>query len=308
MTPHPVRPGRALFAVSFAVAALCLAFHDGTARSDEPASIAWRDDYGSALDLARTGNRLLWIQFTGPWCPNCTRMERDSFPHPAIVEHSERSFLPVKLRSDLNEQLVAAFNLTAIPATIIVAPNRDIIGFHQGYLGPEELDTLLTDCLARSPLTPQRQAGGRDAKPQPGELNAKDDPPPGGPELVLSGYCMVSLVQDRKLVKGQADHSIVHEGRVYRFASFEARERFRQGPAKFLPWKNGTCPVTHVDDGLSKPGEPRWGAIYAGRLFVFASESKRRKFLEGPDRYATDLALESPDAQTSASPPSEERE
>ena len=89
---------------------------------------------------ARTGNRLLWIQFTGPWCPNCTRMERDSFPHPAIVEHSQRSFLPLKLRSDLNEQLVAAFNLTAIPATIIVAPNRDVIGFHQGYLGPDDLD------------------------------------------------------------------------------------------------------------------------------------------------------------------------
>jgi YHS domain-containing protein len=301
MTPHPVRPGRALSAVSFAVAALCLAFHDGRARSDEPATIVWRDDYGSALEDARTGNRLLWIQFTGPWCPNCTRMERDSFPVPAIVEHSQRSFLPVKLRSDLNEQLVAAFNLTAIPATIIVAPNRDVIGFHQGYLGPEELESLLNDCLARNPLTPARQAGQRDAKPQPSKLNAKDDQPPATPDLALSGYCTVSLVQDRKLVRGQADHSIVHEGRVYRFANVAASERFRQGPAQYLPWKNGTCPVTHVEEGLSKPGEPRWGALYAGQLFVFASDSNRRRFLENPDRYDTDLALDRGDTHKAVS-------
>ena len=97
------------------------------------------------MENARAGNRLLWIQFTGPWCPNCTRMERDSFPSPTIIEHSERSFVPLKLASDLNAELVAAFNLTAIPATVIVAPNRDIISFHQGYLGPEELDGLLRE-------------------------------------------------------------------------------------------------------------------------------------------------------------------
>ena len=123
-------------------------------RATEPASIDWQDDYAGALSRPAPANRLLWIQFTGPWCPNCTRMERDSFPQPAIVEHSQRSFVAVKLRSDLNEQLVAAFNLTAIPATVVVAPNRDIVAFHQGYLGPEQLDGLLRDCLARVPLEP----------------------------------------------------------------------------------------------------------------------------------------------------------
>ena len=58
-------------------------------RAEEPAAIAWREDYAGAMENARAGNRLLWIQFTGPWCPNCTRMERDSFPSPTIIEHSE---------------------------------------------------------------------------------------------------------------------------------------------------------------------------------------------------------------------------
>jgi YHS domain-containing protein len=285
MTPHPVRPARVVSVSLFALAALGGLF-PALARSDEPESIAWRSDYGAALGEARAANRFLWIQFTGPWCPNCVRMERDSFPHAAVVEHSQTSFLPVQLRSDLNEQLATALGLSAIPATIIVAPNRDVIGFHQGYLGPLELDALMRDCLARHPLEPTQEAraGSSDSKPQ--NKNAQQSVPKAEPELAMGGYCTVSLIDDRKLVKGRVEHSILHEGRTYRFGSTAASERFRQEPARYLPFCEGKCPVTRVEEGISKPGEPRWGALYAGRLFVFASEQNRRLFLENPDAYA----------------------
>ena len=161
MPPHLARPVRVASGLSFVVAALCSGLFHEPARGEEPKSIAWQDDYGKALEDARTANRLLWVQFTGPWCPNCTRMERDSFPHPAIVEHAQRSFVPVKLRSDANDALAAAFNLTALPATIIVAPNRDIIAMHQGYLGPEEFDAFLRDCLAQYEVAPAAPTSGR---------------------------------------------------------------------------------------------------------------------------------------------------
>ena len=219
-------------------------------------------------------------------------MERDSFPQPAIVEQSQRSFLPLKLRSDENEQLVAAFNLTAIPATIIVAPNRDVIGFHQGYLGPDDLLALLNDCLARHPLAPPDQAKTAAAEKEPREQHASDAKPESKSELALAGYCTVSLIEDRKLVKGQAEHAVAHQGRTYRFGSLTASERFRQDPARYLPWNDGACPVTQLEEGLRKPGDARWGVLYAGRLFVCASEENRRRFMEDPDRYAALPALD----------------
>ena len=113
MTPHPVRPDRVVSAISIAIAALA---GPSTARCN---ATSRRQSSGvmimALLEECRAANRLLWIQFTGPWCPNCTRMEQDSFFHPAIIEHSAHSFLPVKLRSDLNEQLVAALGLTGHP-------------------------------------------------------------------------------------------------------------------------------------------------------------------------------------------------
>ena len=109
----------------------------------EPGLITWRTDYARALDEAKTRNQLIWIQFTGPWCPNCTRMEQDSFPHPAIRAHAERSFVPVKLRSDVNEELALGFGLSGLPATVILAPSREVFVVRQGYLGPDELGELL---------------------------------------------------------------------------------------------------------------------------------------------------------------------
>jgi YHS domain-containing protein/thioredoxin-related protein len=287
MNPHVTRPARACSRLVLALAALCSGPQWLFARGDEPPSIDWRDDYASTLEESRTANRLLWIQFTGPWCPNCTRMERDSFPQPAIVELQKRSFVAVKLRSDLNEGLVAAFNLTAIPATIIVAPNRDIVAIHQGYLGPDQLDAILRDCLARVPLKPETKAAsgsGEATAALPGEK--KDEQPVAERAAAVSGYCAVSLVDERKLVKGRSENSIAHEGNTYRFSSPAAGERFREQPARYVPWGGGSCPVTQLEHARRQPGDPRWGVLYAGRLFLCASEEDRRRFIANPSRYA----------------------
>jgi YHS domain-containing protein len=304
MIPHFYRPLRAVLHLALALGVIYPMIPHPFARGGEPNSIDWRDDYAAAMADARAANRLLWIQFTGPWCPNCTRMERDSFPHPTIVEHSQRSFVALKLRSDLNEQLVAAFNLTAIPATIVVAPNRDIVALHQGYLGPEELDGLLRDCQARVSPKPAHEnpatAGDEPAHAVPG-VN-KEVEPAAAPALAVKGYCPVSLVDERKLLKGQSEHSIVHEGRKFYFSSQAASERFRQNRDRYVPWSGGTCPVTRLEQGISMPGDPRCGILYAGRLFLCASEDDRRRFFANPGPYAAQrVALAASSSVTSHS-------
>ena len=150
MILHPSRHHRHRVATGLCIVAgvFCAAASPGSAGGAEPEPISWRDDYGGALEEAKGANRLLWIQFTGPWCPNCTRMERDSFPDPDIIQHARQSYVPLKLRSDVHEQLALAFNLSGLPATVIVAPTREIVAVRQGYLGPDELDSLLSEVQA----------------------------------------------------------------------------------------------------------------------------------------------------------------
>jgi YHS domain-containing protein/thiol-disulfide isomerase/thioredoxin len=259
----------------------CASIILGTARATEPVPISWRNDYGGALEEARTSNRLVWIQFTGPWCPNCMRMERDSFPDADVIDHSQRSFVPLKLRSDVHEQLALAFNLSGLPATVLVTPTREIIAVRQGYLGPDELDGLLSEGLT---TWRSREAL---AKADKNKSNASAPPSPKEePKPALAGYCPVSLVGDRKLVAGKAEHSVRHAGQTYRFASAAMSDRFRKDPERFIPANDGDCPVTELDRGAPKAGNPRWGVLYQGRLYLCASDDARRRFLGAPERYA----------------------
>lgn len=263
----------------------------GSARATEPTPITWREDYAGALEEARTTNRLLWIQFTGPWCPNCLRMERDSFPDADIIDHAQRSFVPLKLRSDVHERLALGFNLSGLPATVLVTPTREIVAVRQGYLGPEELDQVLRQGLAtwRAREASARPAGSgengagtpRSATGRAGSGTTRTEPP-----LALAGYCPVSLYTERRLVRGRAENAVEHEGYLYHFASAAQKDQFARDPERYIPVNRGNCPVAQLDRDTAEPGQPRWGVIYQGRVFVCASEVARRRFLEEPERYA----------------------
>src|SRR5438874_1627151 len=71
--------------------------------ADDARKINWREDLGQAQAEARSRDLLLWLQFTGPWCINCRRMDRATFVHSGVVAESRERFVPVKLRSDEHE-------------------------------------------------------------------------------------------------------------------------------------------------------------------------------------------------------------
>jgi YHS domain-containing protein/thiol-disulfide isomerase/thioredoxin len=285
------RQRSAISALSVVAVISCASMSLPSARATEPVPISWRDDYGGALEEAKSSNRLLWIQFTGPWCPNCVRMERDSFPDADVIDHAQRSFVPLKLRSDVHERLALGFDVSGLPATVLVTPTREVIAIRQGYLGPDELERVLSEGLAtwrdREASVKNDTAKSDTMKPATAPQDGSTSPrTKEEPNLALSGYCPVSLVSDRRLVAGLGEHTIAHDGRIYRFANAERCEQFRKDPDRFIPVNRGDCPVTQVDRGAPQPGSPRWGLLYQGRLFVFANEESRRQFLSDPDRYA----------------------
>ncbi len=289
MVYHRSRAHRVCSGVSIAFLFLGSLLGSTRAFAEESESISWRTDYGSALDEAKTRNQLLWIQFTAPWCPNCTRMEQDSFVHPAIREHARRSFVPVKLRADANEELALSFELSGLPATVIVAPSREVIAVRQGYLGPDELGDLLQDATRRLDLKPQ--LASKDKSATAGNSSDRDrqrnaSKPRIETAIALSGFCPVTLVADKRLVPGQAEYTVTHEGRLYRLASLLTFNLFSKDPQRYVPANQGNCPVAQLDRGTMLPGDARYGVLYQGRLFLCASDSDRQQFLKEPVRYA----------------------
>ena len=250
------------------------------ARGAGQGTIPWRVDLHQALQEARERNLLVWVQFTGPWCPSCHRMERESLTDPRVVASSRERFVPVKLRTDAHEALVAHFGLEGIPATIILKPSGEIVSKNEGFVESEPFLAMLGDALART--AQERRISSTSGRKPSGPSPANR----GEAGVSLAGYCPVSLVRDHRLVPGQPGHRLEHDGHEYRFADSGMRSTFRSQPERFIPVNAGRCPVDQVDRGESVAGDPRWGVLYQGHLYLCADRQGRDRFLKNPERYA----------------------
>jgi hypothetical protein len=276
-TPRSERVGRVACLAFGLVVALAL---PSLLFADEPRKINWREDLGQAQAEAKSRDLLLWIQFTGPWCINCRRMDRATFVHPGVVARSREQFVPLKLRSDEHEALAVSLGLSSLPSTVIVRTNGEVVEKYEGYIEPETFEVTLDDVLRREGRSPEQLA----AKARKAALD-KDG------EVGLAGYCPVSLLQEKKLVPGRPDLTVKHDGKVFRFAGETELMAFRQKPDSFAPANDGRCPVSQVDRGDFHRGDPRWGVVYNGHLFLFKDVAERDRFVKDPERYANvDLA------------------
>lgn len=271
--PGVNRVGRAaLLAIGLVLAATKLVVPAARGAEDSH-KIAWREDLGQAQGEAKSRDLLLWIQFTGPWCVNCRRMERAAFAHEPIIVESRERFVPVKLRSDEYESLAQNLGLTMLPSTIIVRPNGEVVDKLEGYADPAEFERFLAAMLTREGRSPEQVAARSRAK------SARDA------AVALAGYDPVTLLQDQKLVPGRSDLVVEHDGRIFRFANEAGRDAFLRKPESFAPVNGGRCPVSQVDRGDFSNGDPRLGVVYNGHLYLFKDLADRDRFAKDPERY-----------------------
>ena len=264
---------RQRLAIHFAGLAVSIAgslYLPSTLRADEPKHITWREDLAQAQEEARSRDTLLWMQFTGPWCINCRRMERSTFTHSGVVSLASKSFVPVKLRSDEHENLAVSLGLTTLPSTVIVRPNGEVVDRYEGYIEPENFEATLLSVLQREERLPE-QVEARKLKARP---------------LALEGFCPVTLLNENRLVEGRKEFKAEHDLRTFRFASEAARAEFLRQPERYTPANNGECTVSQVEKGQLLAGNPRWGVVYSGHLFLFRSGEERQLFAKEPERYA----------------------
>lgn len=241
-------------------------------RAADPVEIKWHDDYATAQSEAKAKSRPIWIQFTGPWCHYCVRMDRETFKDAKVARYARDHFVAVKLQSDVHERLALSYGLSSLPATVLIKPSGELISKREGFADSSEFRAFLDDALGHEGRLLAHATAATSGS--------------AGDGVALAGYSPVSLVVSRRLISGQSGLSLVHEGRVYRFASESELKLFQSQPERFIPVNGGFCPVATVDRGEPRRGTPRWGAIFQGHLYLCADQASQRDFLKNPVRYA----------------------
>lgn len=91
----------------------------------------------------------------------------------------------------------------------------------------------------------------------------------------------VELVSGRE-VPGKPEFTIEHGGIEYRFATSESKAAFAKEPTKYEVADGGACGSMGPLSGL---GDARRYAVHAGRIYFFASDGCRERFLKNPDQH-----------------------
>ncbi|KUJ81374.1 YHS domain-containing (seleno)protein [Ruegeria profundi] len=113
------------------------------------------------------------------------------------------------------------------------------------------------------------------------EYNSSSGVTYAGLPLGFHGTDPVALLQGT-LTQGVSDHTAVHDGVSYYFATAEAAAAFTANPEAHLPQFGGFCTLA-VGLGKKFDGDPRYADVRNGKLYVFVNEAVFQTYLQDPD-------------------------
>jgi YHS domain-containing protein len=132
------------------------------------------------------------------------------------------------------------------------------------------------------PPEPMEESEGVPPAPAPLEPLQTSTPVPVTPISRLTKLCVVSLSRGEQ-VAPDMNISATYRGRMYYFASVEARQEFQARPERYAVAFGGCDPVHFVQTQQAVEG--RFLAEHEGRFFMFVNRENHDAFKANPNRY-----------------------
>jgi thioredoxin-related protein len=104
--------------------------------------IAWLD-YNQALIQARRENKPIVVYFYKPHCRVCDMLKQNGFEQPDLACYVNQNLIAAAVNGDTEAELRDEYNITAAPTVWLLTPKADGIDYFIGYIGPEDLSSIL---------------------------------------------------------------------------------------------------------------------------------------------------------------------
>jgi thiol-disulfide isomerase/thioredoxin/YHS domain-containing protein len=248
----------------------------------------WHTNLNEARKEAERLNRPLLVHFGAVWCAPCQKMERTVFNQPEVIDQLKATAVCLKIDVDKNPELAQRFGVERFPTDVILEPNGMRLMEATGFQSPEEYRALV-DRAARRYAVLLAARSNRPAAPVATTPETGGNPAQivknANAQLMLDGYCPVTLQNTRTWKKGDPQFQTTYKDQVYQFVSAEARTEFLQAPEKFVPQFLGCDPVLIFTTDRAVPGSIEWAAYFDNHLYLFVSQDNRSAFKSDPEKY-----------------------
>lgn len=127
----------------------------------KPRLVRWMD-YTEALEKAKNGHKLVFIDLYADWCIPCRVMDKNVFSDPTIASLLNNRFYSARLNVDSQDTIVCdgqrktpqrcyfdVWELSVLPAFVLMAPKGLTILTVSDSMSPEELKMLLFQFLEK---------------------------------------------------------------------------------------------------------------------------------------------------------------
>ena len=285
-----LRSGSLVLALVAATATSFATRPSAQADEHEVSRLQWRKNYKQAADEARRRRRPILVKITASWCGPCRQMQQLTFTDERVRRRLRRDFILLELDADEQPDLIAGFHVEAYPTTLVVSSELKIVKRMTGYQSAGDL----VSALELVKFTPDVPRDGNDLNQD--DLEDSDDSGAVSAlaavntiSLGFDGFCLVSLLDENRLRKGDASLTTEHRGQTVCFFSDEQRQKFLANPDRFWPVANGQCLVSSKEGRQAELGDPRVGVIWRGKLWFFSDRETQQRFLAMPNQYGGDL-------------------
>ncbi|MCH9656642.1 MAG: DUF255 domain-containing protein [Planctomycetes bacterium] len=265
---------RPLYLLLFSI---CLISIPSLSNSVQGEEIRWQTNLQQAAKRARAEDKAMLIQIGASWCGFCHKMERETFKDAKVVKHINSCFVPIQVDADESTELVEAIGVPGLPMTVIISPQLKIVKKISGYVPAHEMQGHLNKiCVVK-----HEQPIPARSRPAIQKISRKQVVP----EFAFKGVCLVSMLDDQLLVKGESKFHSEYNGRKVCFSSAGHKKQFDSDPERYWPAFGGNCRVSRMEKKQAVEGNPQSGGVYREKLVFFTSAENRDRFSSNPSMY-----------------------
>jgi uncharacterized protein YyaL (SSP411 family) len=100
--------------------------------------INWRDSWPSALEEAQRVKSRILLELYLDGCPHCMRLHKETHTDDKVADTVNSKYIPVRLESRSNMDVVKQYNVTGAPTTLVLAADGKELHRFTGYRSPLE--------------------------------------------------------------------------------------------------------------------------------------------------------------------------
>jgi len=244
--------------------------------------IRWETDLRAAHSRAQQEGKLLLLHFYSDNCVWCDRLEAGAFKVAQVADAIHQNYVPVKIHAGQNPSLAKTFRVNSFPTDVIVTTEGTALAHGTSPQAADRYIGMLAQHVPPATAPAAAPAGPAANEPSPPMLaqNVSTTNPPVADNPYTMPAGLTPTAQSAPAPTAQPGTPAVAVAHRSDVAVAPETESVPQTLAM-----DGYCAVSLLENNQWVEGNPKFGVIHLGHLYLFVDQPAMERFLGDPEPF-----------------------